>query len=147
MSPYWKQKIYLVIWQSIDYNIGSAFNSSFGVFISPYDGIYSFNARIYGDDNGSLHLLQYTTNAKEEWSNGHFSTHSFNLNSFDKHQDTINGILKLRKGDTIGIKVISEYLYDEYIYDEYNCERTYFQGHLIALLWITLISIKDKIWY
>lgn len=117
------QKIFPVIWKNIRYNFGDAYNASTGIFTCPYDGIYSFYAsssmlgqyegHIFIQVNGSIEIQHYFRNYGEH-EYKHISPHGeFNLKKGDSVQIGMTGVF-YRAGS--------------------NCLRTYFQGHLVALL-------------
>ena len=118
------QKIFLVIWKNIEYNIGNAFDESTGIFTCPHDGIYSFYATspIYGQYYGRIDI--YVNGSKKVH---HFlRNHGAGEDEF-KHVSP-NGVFKLSKGDTVHIYMQGTFYRARY------CTRTYFQGHLINLL-------------
>jgi hypothetical protein len=54
-------------YDSPQFNIGSAFNASTGIFIAPTDGIYTFNLSYYADGSGgSRELSIYVENVEYE---------------------------------------------------------------------------------
>jgi len=118
-----------VIWQNIEYNIGSAYDASNGKFTCPYDGIYSFYATspIYGEEYGNIDIMvNQSVKSKHFLRNyGKYGESGYG----EENHVSPQGLFKLKKGDTVHISM-SGYFY----YGSSDCTRTYFQGHLIDLL-------------
>ena len=122
-------KQFLVIWKNTEYNIGSAFDETTGKFTAPHDGIYFFYA--------TSPLDQYVTglfsNKIYIYVNGSSKVyHHLRTNSAGQYEFTHNSpsaALKLSKGDIVHIRM-NGYFY----YASTQCDRTYFQGHLVDLL-------------
>ena len=118
-----KIKLFLVIWENIEYNIGNAFDKSTGTFTCPQDGIYSFYATspIWGQTYGRIYI----------YVNGSEKVHHYlcNHGEYEFKHTSPNGVFKLRKGDTVHIDMLGTFHYASS-----QCSRTYFQGHLIDLL-------------
>jgi len=131
MSMYHSDK--QVIWQNIEYNIGSAYDASNGKFTCPYDGIYSFYATspIYGQDSSGRVEGNIDIMVNQSVKSNHFLRNSGNghPNYGEENHVSPQGLFKLKKGDTVHISM-SGYFY----YGSSDCTRTYFQGHLIDLL-------------
>ena len=118
-----KTKLYgLVIWKNLEYNIGNAFDEVKGTFTCPHEGIYSFyaTAQVYYSQFGNVYIYVNGSSKVQIYVNTDKS-------SFD--QSSPNGVFKLKKGDTVNIRMNG---YFNYANSE--CFRTYFQGHLIDLL-------------
>ena len=120
-----KIKLCSVIWKDTEYNIGSAFDERTGVFTCPYDGIYSFyaSAALRGQHSGAVSIY---FNSSEK-------IRAFIRNDNDGvmnfKNSSPNGLLKLKKGDTVQIGMEGTLFKAS---TEYN--RTFFQGHLVYLL-------------
>ena len=102
----------------MEYHIGNAFNQNTGIFSCPHDGIYSFYATAYLSSKGGGDISIYVNESKKVQ---HYS------NEYDNTSP--HGVFKLKKGDTVHIGMSGKFFYASS-----NCERTYFQGHLIDLL-------------
>ena len=110
----------LVIWRNLEYNIGNSFDATKGTFTCPHDGIYSFYATSGVNTNKYGSIFIYVNGSmKVEF---HISTSNFAHSS-------PNGVFKLKKGDTVHIK-----MHGTFHYANKQCFRTYFQGHLVDLL-------------
>jgi len=141
MSMYHSDK--QVIWQNIEYNIGSAYDASNGKFTCPYDGIYSFyvTSSIKGQNGGGIHIdvngstkvfhfLQNHVAGIDEWLDSDFlPRYSKKIESNQYKHVSPQGVFKLQKGDTVHI-----HMDGFFAYANYECARTFFQGHLIDLL-------------
>ena len=116
---------YLVIWKTVDYNIGSAFNASTGTFTCPYDGVYSFYATsgIFGQHDGSINI---NINGKQKV---HIYLRNHGGYKYEYKQISPNAIFKLEKGDTVQLQ-----MWGYFHHASTHWYRTYFQGYLIDLL-------------
>jgi hypothetical protein len=121
-----------VIWKSVEYNIGSAYDASNGQFTCPYDGIYSFYATsatyrdMYQAYRYSSSILIVVNGSKKVH-------HHVVANLDDFLHSTPHGVFKLQKGDTVHIEMVGNPAESFWKPDSDNT-RTYFQGHLIDLL-------------
>jgi hypothetical protein len=120
-----------VIWKSVEYNIGSAYDASNGQFTCPYDGIYSFYATsptyrdMYDDTRYETHIEIHV--------NGSIKVQHYVVANLDDFlHSTPHGVFKLQKGDTVHIERWGPF--SNTVYGKCYKERTYFQGHLIDLL-------------
>ena len=120
-----KIKLFLVIWKNIEYNIGNAFDESTGTFNCPHDGIYSFYATSSIYDNYEGWVQIYVNGSRKV--DHLLRNHGADDDEY-KHVSP-NGVFKLSKGDTVDIKMSGTFYRASS-----ECERTYFQGHLIDLL-------------
>jgi len=107
-----------VIWKNEEYNIGSGFDVSNGIFTCPYDGIYSFYAtspilRGYGK------IVIYVN---ESYLKANHIGHADNW----KEQVSSQGVFRLKKGNTVHIKM-EGFFHNAHSYSA----STYFEGHLI----------------
>ena len=116
-----KIKLFLVIWKNIEYNIGNAFDESTGKFTCPHDGIYSFYATspVYNND---AHIYIYVNGSSKVY-------HYIYEPSSNYAHSSPHGVFKLKKGDSVHINMSGAFSRAGS-----ECDRTYFQGHLIDLL-------------
>merc|ERR1711990_44959 len=119
-----------VIWKNIEFNIGSAFDSSTGTFICPHDGIYSFYATSPILDLGTIRIYveEFMSN---QWSEKvrHHTSSNYDAYGRSKRHISPYGEFKLRRGDTVHIQMKGNFYYASS-----DCKETYFQGHLMDLL-------------
>ena len=117
----------------MEYNIGNAFDENTGKFTCPHDGIYSFYATspVYNSD---AHIYIYVNGSNKVY-------HFINVASSRYDHSSPHGVFKLNKGDSVHINMSGAFSRAGS-----ECDRTYFQGHLVDLLWIDLsISINKNI--
>jgi len=116
-----------VIWKNVEYNIGSAYDASSGKFTCPYDGIYSFYATsaVYGEHGINVEIY---VNGSLKFKETHMNVSLGNA-YFQWGSASPQGVLKLKKGDTVHIKMSGTFWAASR-----RCDYTYFQGHLINLL-------------
>ena len=114
-----------MIWKDTEYNIGSAFDESTGVFTCPYDGIYSFYASsaMRGKYSGNVSIYVNESEHIRDF------IHNLDEGKYHFHYSRPNGLFKLQKGDTVHINMSGTFLKAS---SEFK--RTYFQGYLVYLL-------------
>ena len=112
-----------VIWKSVNYNIGDAYNEATGKFTSPYRGIYFFYATspVHGRYSGDTYI--YVNDVEKV----HHYIQNDDKHVFDSASPT--AVLKLNKGDTVHV-----HMSGTFHWAGSDCARTYFQGHLIDKL-------------
>lgn len=122
-----KTKLCSVIWKDTEFNIGSAYDESTGVFTCPYDGIYSFYA------NGSLRGGNTAYAVVSIYLNGSEKIRAFVRNDDDgkysSQNSSPNGLFRLKKGDRVQIGMEGNLNEASGQY-----KKTYFHGHLVYLL-------------
>ena len=112
--------MFQVIWKTVEYNIGSGFDSTNGKFTAPVNGVYFFHSRgrAFFSDAARTSYIRYHVNGTQM---------TFASIKHDNAWDTIStdAQFKLKKGDTVNI------YFGGFFYNPSHHHNTYFEGHLI----------------
>ena len=109
--------MFLVEWQTIDYNIGNYFNGT--IFTAPLNGLYSFHATSEQLSSHSASIFLYI--------NGSTKTRQDSRQNNDSYANvTIQTTLKIGKGDKVEIRFGGKLANS----DVNN--KTYFEGRLVS---------------
>ena len=120
MSNNIQQTKTLVIWLNVDYNIGSGYDSTNGIFTAPVNGIYFFHAQTFIVGSNAARIYFYV--------NGSYTTFSTSDNINGGEQDTVTSTAqyKLNAGNTVHVEL------NGYYYEPNDSRFAHFEGHLIA---------------
>ena len=111
--------LFQVIWKTVEYNIGSGFDSTTGKFTAPVDGIYFFHARgrAFFDGDRASYIRYHVNGSQRTFVN---SRHNDGYDTI-----TTDAQFKLKKGDTVNI------YFGGLFYNPSHYHNTSFEGHLI----------------
>ena len=114
-----------MIFKSIDYNIGNAFDASTGIFTCPHNGLYYFyaTAPTRGEHYGNVRIYVNRSTKVHH----HVSNHG--VQASELNHVSPSGVFKLKKGNTVHIGMEGHFYYASS-----HCARTYFEGHFVDLL-------------
>lgn len=107
----------LVIWKTLEYNIGDGINPNTGKFTAPIDGIYFFysHGRTFG---GGQAWIQFFVN-------GSAKAYSRRDEQGDYDTVTLSAQFQLTKSDTVSVRFYGSFYYP------HDAKNAYFEGHLI----------------
>merc|ERR1712113_890602 len=109
-----------VIWKTIEYNIGNAYNYKTGKFTAPIAGIYLFNSMAQSHGSSAAHIDFYV--------NGSYKTYSYREKHGEWDTVMLTSHFKLAKGDTVWVRFHGTF------WDPPEVEITYFEGNLLHQL-------------
>ena len=115
------QNSFQVIWQNIEYNIGSGIDVISGKFTAPVDGVYFFHTqgRTYGNNGAYIYIYVYGSQKAYE-----YRRDDVGYEVFDTIATTAQ--FKLQKEDIVHVKFYGHFFNPEY------SQYAYFEGHLIG---------------